>query len=247
MVGALALVALERILIQPQAEEGWPTSVLAELESFDPPESANQTSISIDSGILSRVGFTAPDRALPSLLSRQCHRGHPFHKTGVAPCPFRGLHPIPFHGATAILSPSEEPIGPPRERRNGEGRPTMQYNPRILIVDDEPSVSDSLRATFERRSYEVAVATTRAEAEQSVADRKPDAVLLGTIEPRGDAFQLHNWLRETPEYSHVPMIVIDAPEETHLFRGWRRDEGVRMRSEERRVGKECRSRWSPYH
>ena len=24
-------------------------------------------------------------------------------------------------------------------------------------------------------------------------------------------------------------------------------EGVRDRSEERRVGKECRSRWSPYH
>ena len=24
-------------------------------------------------------------------------------------------------------------------------------------------------------------------------------------------------------------------------------EGVRARSEERRVGKECRSRWSPYH
>ena len=23
--------------------------------------------------------------------------------------------------------------------------------------------------------------------------------------------------------------------------------GVRVRSEERRVGKECRSRWSPYH
>src|SRR3989449_2487998 len=26
-----------------------------------------------------------------------------------------------------------------------------------------------------------------------------------------------------------------------------RAEGVRVRSEERRVGKECRSRWSPYH
>jgi len=25
------------------------------------------------------------------------------------------------------------------------------------------------------------------------------------------------------------------------------DEGYRRRSEERRVGKECRSRWSPYH
>ena len=30
------------------------------------------------------------------------------------------------------------------------------------------------------------------------------------------------------------------------FNGWQRTE-IRMRSEERRVGKECRSRWSPYH
>ena len=27
----------------------------------------------------------------------------------------------------------------------------------------------------------------------------------------------------------------------------RADIGIAMRSEERRVGKECRSRWSPYH
>ena len=27
----------------------------------------------------------------------------------------------------------------------------------------------------------------------------------------------------------------------------REDEATRIRSEERRVGKECRSRWSPYH
>ena len=29
--------------------------------------------------------------------------------------------------------------------------------------------------------------------------------------------------------------------------GTHSDEDVTMRSEERRVGKECRSRWSPYH
>ena len=28
---------------------------------------------------------------------------------------------------------------------------------------------------------------------------------------------------------------------------WLKDEGFDSRSEERRVGKECRSRWSPYH
>src|SRR5690349_23641376 len=29
--------------------------------------------------------------------------------------------------------------------------------------------------------------------------------------------------------------------------GWRQPRVVHRRSEERRVGKECRSRWSPYH
>ena len=35
----------------------------------------------------------------------------------------------------------------------------------------------------------------------------------------------------------------------NLFEGVRKmtDDEIRMRSEERRVGKECRSRWSPYH
>ena len=28
---------------------------------------------------------------------------------------------------------------------------------------------------------------------------------------------------------------------------WVKPNGVETRSEERRVGKECRSRWSPYH
>src|SRR5260370_21156943 len=36
----------------------------------------------------------------------------------------------------------------------------------------------------------------------------------------------------------------------HLFKGfskWQQRSCARWRSEERRVGKECRSRWSPYH
>ena len=32
-----------------------------------------------------------------------------------------------------------------------------------------------------------------------------------------------------------------------LFYIWKREFQTTFRSEERRVGKECRSRWSPYH
>ena len=33
----------------------------------------------------------------------------------------------------------------------------------------------------------------------------------------------------------------------HLRNGWHDAHKADLRSEERRVGKECRSRWSPYH
>src|SRR5579863_10731301 len=44
--------------------------------------------------------------------------------------------------------------------------------------------------------------------------------------------------REATEASNFIGIVEDAPLNRHRFP---------LRSEERRVGKECRSRWSPYH
>ena len=42
------------------------------------------------------------------------------------------------------------------------------------------------------------------------------------------------WAMEAPQLNGKAAVVIDL------------DSG-KMRSEERRVGKECRSRWSPYH
>src|SRR2546428_10894984 len=49
----------------------------------------------------------------------------------------------------------------------------------------------------------------------------------GWVQERG----LYFWTQFDPKY--VPLLVVNDPGEP--------------RSEERRVGKECRSRWSPYH
>ena len=40
----------------------------------------------------------------------------------------------------------------------------------------------------------------------------------------------------------IPGPACANPKHPELFQPWNKD-----RSEERRVGKECRSRWSPYH
>src|SRR2546422_11295052 len=43
----------------------------------------------------------------------------------------------------------------------------------------------------------------------------------------------------------LPLAVVPPHELATQYRSWRATEAAR--SEERRVGKECRSRWSPYH
>src|SRR2546427_6930441 len=43
------------------------------------------------------------------------------------------------------------------------------------------------------------------------------------------------------------LVVDDDPKIVALVRAYLVSAGFEVRSEERRVGKECRSRWSPYH
>ena len=50
------------------------------------------------------------------------------------------------------------------------------------------------------------------------------------------------------DFIHKLRVVLKELNETSIWlRVIQRSELVRSRSEERRVGKECRSRWSPYH
>src|SRR5256886_16052616 len=50
------------------------------------------------------------------------------------------------------------------------------------------------------------------------------------------SFSLENWKRPVDEVSFLMQMYIDYLKQERV-----------TRSEERRVGKECRSRWSPYH
>ena len=54
-----------------------------------------------------------------------------------------------------------------------------------------------------------------------------------------------SWQREPGRYSIV--TVGPSREPVTTMGGLRVTPDIALRSEERRVGKECRSRWSPYH
>lgn len=108
----------------------------------------------------------------------------------------------------------------------------MENNPIILIVDDEPDFAQALQATLEAKSYQVVTASNRSQAEAVARDQRPDLVVLGTIMPRGDAFLFHQWLKQTSQFSDMPILVINARREEELLKGWRRDEGMQCEADD---------------
>ena len=108
----------------------------------------------------------------------------------------------------------------------------MEKRAKILVIDDEVEFTADLHAVLEAKAYHVVSASNREQAQEMVRREKPDLVILGTIMPRGDAFSLHQWLKQSPNFSQLPIIVLDATPEKQLVKGWRMDEGLRLEAED---------------
>ena len=113
-----------------------------------------------------------------------------------------------------------------------EGGLNMEKKLTILIVDDEVDFVEALKNILEKENYVVATAYDREQAEQMVRSHEPDMIVLGTIMPRGDAFLLHKWMKQTLGFGNLPIMVINAPPEKQLLKGWRMDEGMQMDAED---------------
>jgi len=108
----------------------------------------------------------------------------------------------------------------------------MERNTKILLVDDESEFIADMQAKLLAKGWQVLTAGNRLQAEEVARREKPDLIILGTIVPRGDAFRLHQWLKQSPSFREVPLIVVDAPEEKRLIKGWRMDEGLKLEAEQ---------------
>ena len=108
----------------------------------------------------------------------------------------------------------------------------MEMASKILLVDDEPEFIADIQDKLSARGWQVFTAGNRSQAEEAARHQKPDLIILGTIVPRGDAFRLHQWLKQSPGFRQVPLIVVDASPEKRPIKGWRMDEGLKLEAEQ---------------
>jgi two-component system, OmpR family, response regulator MprA len=79
---------------------------------------------------------------------------------------------------------------------------------RILVVDDDPAVRDSLRRSLSFNGYDVDVAGDGAEALAQIGSRQPDAVVMDVMMPRLDGLDATRALRAAG--NDLPILVLTA-------------------------------------
>jgi two-component system response regulator MprA len=80
--------------------------------------------------------------------------------------------------------------------------------PRVLVVDDDKAVRESLRRSLEFNGYEVALATDGAEALAGIGAADPDVVIMDVMMPRLDGIETTRALRTAQ--NDVPILVLTA-------------------------------------
>ncbi|MDR7253310.1 two-component system response regulator MprA [Nocardioides sp. BE266] len=80
--------------------------------------------------------------------------------------------------------------------------------PRVLVVDDDRAVRDSLRRSLEFNGYEVALAADGAEALVTLGANHPDVVVIDVMMPRLDGIETTRALRAAG--NDVPVLVLTA-------------------------------------
>jgi DNA-binding response OmpR family regulator len=77
----------------------------------------------------------------------------------------------------------------------------------VLMVEDEPSITEPLTEALEREGFDTQVAGTAGEALEVTAEALPDLVLLDVMLPDGSGYDV---CRELRRRSSVPIIMLTA-------------------------------------
>jgi len=81
---------------------------------------------------------------------------------------------------------------------------------RILIVEDDPTVLDTLAFNLQQEGYDVLTAQDGEQALELVRAEHPDLVVLDIMLPRLDGLAVCRLIRKNPESVSLPIIILSA-------------------------------------
>lgn len=81
---------------------------------------------------------------------------------------------------------------------------------RVLVVEDDPAARDLIERAVADLQWQVSSAANGQIALESIAQQRPDLILLDLMMPEMDGFEFVLHLRQNPDWRTIPIVVITA-------------------------------------
>jgi DNA-binding response OmpR family regulator len=81
---------------------------------------------------------------------------------------------------------------------------------RILIVEDDPNISELIKITLESTLYTLTCVDSGAAALAKLAEEEPDLLVLDILIPEPDGWKLYTIIRSDPALAHIRILILTA-------------------------------------
>ena len=85
---------------------------------------------------------------------------------------------------------------------------TMENAVKILLVEDDPFLSNLLRVRLQKENIEVVLAKDGEEALKKLTEVRPAVILLDLILPKKSGFEVLEHISTDPQLRDLPVIII---------------------------------------
>jgi len=82
--------------------------------------------------------------------------------------------------------------------------------PTILVVDDEPAITELLEVVLSKSGYEVIAASSGAEGVRKALESEPDLIIVDIMMPEIDGYEAVKSIRQNPTLGSIPVIFLSG-------------------------------------
>lgn len=81
---------------------------------------------------------------------------------------------------------------------------------KILIVDDEPDIVETLKFLMESEGFESIIAMDGEDALKKAKEENPDIIILDVMLPKINGYKVCRLLKFDSKYKHIPILMVTA-------------------------------------
>jgi len=82
---------------------------------------------------------------------------------------------------------------------------------RILIIDDDPDITEAMKTILENSGHEVGSALNSEQAMERLREVRPDVIILDVMmRTSQEGFEFSRRLKHDPQYKDIPILMLTA-------------------------------------